>query len=509
MNVSADLFDLIKSLTKSEKRYFKLFASLQHGNKTYLKLFDAIDKMKTYDESVIKRKFHNEQFIKQLTFTKNYLYNSVIKSLIAFNNEKSVDQVLSAQLAKVRLLYHKSLFTQFYAALAKVKKMARKYERDYIYLEAIRLEIQAEKTKEYRMKDESYMIPEEQQLIKKITSLHSYSEIYMDTIKIMRSHGFAREENSYELLDGILDKKLLKEKNVISSVREKYYMLSLCVRISILKGDMENALTYSKRILSLIEDNPEPFENDNHSELIHAYKETLYTCLKLEMFDEYDSYFSKFKQIKPKSILDEINIFENTATLEILKYLTNGEFDKGIAMMKSIEEGLKKYEGKIPRDHELVLLYYICKFYLGAGRYEQALKYSNILLSHPLVSIRPDVYCYARIINLIVHYELGNDELLQYLIKSVYKFLIRRERLYKFETVILNFLRKLPGMKSNEDFIENLSLLRKEMITLYKDPQEKNVFIYFDFISWVESKIGNTTFETIVKKKLKISKHYN
>lgn len=46
---------LIQSLTKSEKRYFKMFTSLQSGEKSYLKLFDAIEKMEEYDEEKIKK----------------------------------------------------------------------------------------------------------------------------------------------------------------------------------------------------------------------------------------------------------------------------------------------------------------------------------------------------------------------------------------------------------------------------------------------------------------------
>ena len=49
MKPSAVLFDLIKSLTSSEKRYFKMYASLQKGNKNYKDLFNAIDSMQIFD----------------------------------------------------------------------------------------------------------------------------------------------------------------------------------------------------------------------------------------------------------------------------------------------------------------------------------------------------------------------------------------------------------------------------------------------------------------------------
>ena len=69
---SAHLHSLIKSLTKQEKRYFKLFAQRHTSGKEnqYLKLFDAIDAQEVYKEDAIKKKFSKEKFVKQL-FTRS------------------------------------------------------------------------------------------------------------------------------------------------------------------------------------------------------------------------------------------------------------------------------------------------------------------------------------------------------------------------------------------------------------------------------------------------------
>lgn len=66
MRPSTELFNLIKSLSKSEKRYFKLTSSLQSGEKNYMRLFDAIEAQDEYDEAAIKGKFEGETFVKHL-----------------------------------------------------------------------------------------------------------------------------------------------------------------------------------------------------------------------------------------------------------------------------------------------------------------------------------------------------------------------------------------------------------------------------------------------------------
>ena len=78
MKPSTELFNLIQSLSKSEKRFFKLSSSLQDGEKNYLKLFDAIEKQKSYDEKEIKLLFKAEKFIQHLPSEKNHLYKLMV-----------------------------------------------------------------------------------------------------------------------------------------------------------------------------------------------------------------------------------------------------------------------------------------------------------------------------------------------------------------------------------------------------------------------------------------------
>ena len=73
------LFSLVKSLSKSEKRHFKLFAARQNGGRNYLKLFNAVEEQECYSEQLIKSKFAGENFTNQLHVTKNYLYKLILK----------------------------------------------------------------------------------------------------------------------------------------------------------------------------------------------------------------------------------------------------------------------------------------------------------------------------------------------------------------------------------------------------------------------------------------------
>ncbi len=141
MKPTTELFDLIKSLNRSERRYFKLNASVQKGNKNYLKLFEAVDSQTAYGEQFLKKKYKNEKFITNLTVTKNYLYKLNVRSLNSYYNEKSVDTKLNNLLNKCRLLYNKALFRQYFKSVQSGKEMAVKFEMFSYQLEFLELEI--------------------------------------------------------------------------------------------------------------------------------------------------------------------------------------------------------------------------------------------------------------------------------------------------------------------------------------------------------------------------------
>ena len=55
-----NLFVLVKSLTKSEKRQFTLYVGRMDSNENskFLNLFHLLEKMNRYDEKIIRQNFH-------------------------------------------------------------------------------------------------------------------------------------------------------------------------------------------------------------------------------------------------------------------------------------------------------------------------------------------------------------------------------------------------------------------------------------------------------------------
>lgn len=130
-NRSTDsLFQLVKSLEKSEKRNFKLYVN-RHSSGEDLKivqLFDALDKMDDYDEATLL--FRNKTIKKQqLSNMKAHLYKQILGSLRLIKQEDNVDLQLHEQMDHARILYNKGLYHQSLKVLDRMKDFARSHNQ--------------------------------------------------------------------------------------------------------------------------------------------------------------------------------------------------------------------------------------------------------------------------------------------------------------------------------------------------------------------------------------------
>src|SRR5687767_9940356 len=108
-NRSADpLFLLVRSLTKSEKRNFKLYTTRNSSNEDLkvVQLFDALDKLTEYDEAAILKKAPSISKL-QLSNSKALLYKQILASLRLLDNGADIDIQLHEQLDYARILYKK------------------------------------------------------------------------------------------------------------------------------------------------------------------------------------------------------------------------------------------------------------------------------------------------------------------------------------------------------------------------------------------------------------------
>ena len=139
-------------------------------------------------------------------------------------------------------------------------------------------------------------------------------------------------------------------------------------------------------------------------------------------------------------------------------------------------------------------------FEVTADDYDNALTCLNHIINAPNSKIRQDIQCFARILALIVHYELGNEVLMSYQIRSVFRFLSNMQDLQGVQREILSFLRKTPALVPS-DIKKEFVALRNRLVPYSTHPYEKRPFLYLDIIAWLDAKINGTSIREEIQKK--------
>ena len=130
-NRSTDaLFQLVKSLEKSEKRNFKLYAKRNSATEDLkvVQLFDALDKMNDYNEKELLKKTKSVKK-QQLSNSKANLYKQILSSLRLIRDEANIDIHLHEQMDHARILYNKGLYLQSLKMLERLKETAKAHQQ--------------------------------------------------------------------------------------------------------------------------------------------------------------------------------------------------------------------------------------------------------------------------------------------------------------------------------------------------------------------------------------------
>ena len=168
-------------------------------------------------------------------------------------------------------------------------------------------------------------------------------------------------------------------------------------------------------------------------------------------------------------------------------------------------EKLERYRNKIDPHRTLLFYYKIASLYFGSGDFRKAIFYLNQIVNFKDVSLREDIHCFARILNLIAHYEAGEDLQLEYQIRTTYHFLGKMNDQHGVQNEIFKFLRKVDQI-SPDDLKSEFKALHQRLLQYRDHVYERRPFLYLDILSWLESKIENRPVQKVIREKFKMLK---
>ena len=505
---SDQLFQLIQSLNKGEKRHFKLYASRHKGgeNAKFLKLFDLINNQTNFNEGKILAK---DKALKpsQLPNLKQNLYKQIMASLRMLHSGNDITLSIREIIDNATILYNRCLYQQSLKTLEKGKELAKKYEKNVLLLDIHNLEKKLiSKIVKKDIQDRiDGLVPEGEQLLKKLTNINTFSNLSSKLYGLYIKLGFTRNSADFEIVNSFLYSSLpaFKEENL--SLEEKMYLYNAFVAYYFFIQDYRRASDYAKKLVGLFEGNDLIIQSKLEM-YVKAINSLLDSQSKLSQYEEFIQTSLKFEAIVSQESLrvsDNVNylMFKYSSKHNLDKYFMLGEFNKGVIEVEEIASKLDIYADKL-NDHSKQIFYYkFACMYFGNNQYKDAVTWLNKIINAKDEDIRSDISGFARILILISHYELNNDDLVEYYVRSTYRFLAKKDDLHFYQTRILRFLKRLNSIATAKDLHSAFADLLDHLIPLTTNPYEKRAFVYFDIISWLESKIQNRPVKEVIREK--------
>ncbi len=507
-DIYTDLFQLIHSLSKSEKRFFKIYSTRFDGlkDKKFLDLFDCIEKQKVYDEMAIITK--NKQFDKkQFPNLKAHLYNQILKALSIVNSGATIDLKLHFQIGQAQLLYNRCLYHQSLKILEKAKKIAKNNDRSILLLDILELEklIMIHTVSTRTQERITSITKEASKASKSVARMDAFSNLSLNMNAFYMNLGFVRNKSDYNKVREFFFMYLPNYNESKLSFYDKLYLYSSYVGYFFFINDFKEGYFYAQRMFSLFESQQEMIPNS-----IEMYIKSLNNLMvaqnKLFLYDEFIETKKKLVAIKrfPVKMLNEninLNLFKTIYSHEINRHFMLGEFKTGTRLVGKLEVELNRFLPKLDKHTVLIFYYKFACLYFGATSYKQSLKWLNKIINSKDDGLREDLHSSSRIMALICHFEIGNDDLLDYHIRSTYRFLIKKGNMNQYQNFILKFLKELDFGTTQKQLVKKFNNLLDSLTILEKSVYEKRQLTYFDIITWLECKITGATIEEITKEK--------
>ncbi len=505
VNNEDNLFKLISALSGSEKRYFSIYAARHTVGKqnNSVRMFKKLEALKEYDEKKFLEKNNKEGFVKHYRFNKHFLYKLILQSLHAYHAGKTVEAELREQLHYIDILTEKGLFEQAKEITVSAKEKAAKYQFNELYYQLLKKELTLHREQSFAATNEEYIENLLVDFNNTLSDIEKVSEQEQVTVRIslkLTKGGFVRTKKSLDEMLGMSISDKLKK--VPSQFLAAWFFYTSRIALGFIEQNFKRALDDTNSLIELAEQQPHMIKEMPKSYLAILHNKVV-LLNNLQGYNEVEEVVKKIEAIPVRNQLLKNKQFYSSHNLVLSMYVKIGEFEKGLALLKIMEQKLENKDVQlISLQHEVTFHLSAGSIHFGMGHFAEANRHMMEITKHSGVIPRSDILFYARVLQLIIQFEMQKQDLLEYTVPSVYRFLSKRNRLYKFEEIILRFIRKKAAyITTQAEMVKAFTQLRDELLPLTKDPFERNAFAYFDLISWLESKIYNKPFKNIIKEK--------
>lgn len=478
-----NLYDLIQSLSKSEKRYFTVNGGKEDSN--HIRLFQLMKSMKEFDEKRLKGIFP-----KNLSWEKGNLYKLILKHMRNCRSDKSAYAEIKGAILDARFLMERGLYEQSLKQIHKGKEVAEKFLRygDLSELNQLERKILFILKPETLQNDINELIEEQEEILRKIQSeVHSFSAYHFSGLAFLKQLSLPSKALKEEFLKEFAAKNDFDFS--ILSPRAKYnYLLSRKFRAQLI-GEFESVLNYAKEIINWWDQNPAIKQEERYQYILDSFN-YLASCLFLKKHDEVLRILIQMEEEEPKNILEEKTLFKLLIQNKHLYYINIGDFTKAKKEYFKISKKLST----ICLDNKSRTVIYInfAILFFFTEDFKDCITVVDEMLKKRKVKNRQSLQWTGKLLKSICYLEIGDIDNFDSHFRSTKRSFISEGLTEKsFELKFLHFLKDLSKspLSEHEGIYQQISSL---IIDKKNNPNNIKLLGLDEYYFWIRSKFEKT-----------------
>lgn len=497
-NTSGYLLDLVKSLSKAEKRYFKLFVKgkASQNDVQYIRLFDTLVDLKTADEKRLLNALPNVSS-NQLPKVKKRLYDQLMLCLQAFHRDHDDEAKITSLLQNATILFKKGLYSQSHKSLSKAEQLAKATHHYFllgrIYEWQRKLAQKLTNTHNDLHLKVGEKLAHEQQVFENLNLQETLESFRHRIYSIFSVEGrIGRREGIQKEMTGLLHamERSIPEYDDLP-VQAKVLFNKTSYTAYMVLGDAKYVTHLSRKNLDLLAS--QRHLKSGADDYLHGQNQLI---ISQNMAGKHQQALHCIERVLREAEANtgwnhehyKAMLFDYTAFHQLEAYIGLGRNEDIRAVLPGLKEKIEVYGDKINPVNRQSKMYRISLGYFQLGEYATCLKLLSELDAGNKVQFRYDVKMSIKLLKLLCHYAIGNYEILELETRAYQHFLNGHGRMFLPEGLLLNFFQKVGETSSStertlrKELAESLAHLAKQS---YADG---HVLAYYDLPKWLNGR---------------------
>ncbi len=498
------LFQLIKNMTAAEKGYFKKSTQPCSGapDQLYVQLFDAIERQTTYDEVALETQFAAGRSASYFATLKRYLYHAILKSLRRFEEENDLENQVSALFQEAKLLVRRGLPEQGMKRIRKAKKLAYRIEHFSMLIDILLLENNTIGffLMDAKADEKSAINAEIKRLLAQLNLERFYFDVYDRLFLYSRKERTLRTEAERQNLQTMFNDPRCQDETLAQSLRARVLLFGLHYTWQMLQGNYAAAYAYSRKAIEAWEAASPWLQQARFRDYVASLVNHINRCYQLGKTHEMQRWIGRFEQLQTPHA-DYATFFQiQLSKLKLSYFELSNDFSSLDEEAVRIEKLLEKNDRRIDTTEQRLLLYNLTQQYLVCGQPNRALDFCNMLLRLPSTQVQQDLQRFARLLHLLLHYEMRHETLLLQTWRNVRNTLQKQGRYHRYEALFLQMMQQLAKAMHQYGKRDLLATYLRRFEELAADKFEKRAFEFLDVITWLRAQQKRTSMQDILSR---------